>query len=206
MVGLGWFRLGGGEDGAGLVEVAAFVGGNGVEAGGEGEAEALDERVGEADGGEVEVGVEAEKIQGGFVGVEKLERRVGKGGGRPRLDIFGGFASDLGRRLEGANEPGAEKSGERGAATKFFGFACGVGYTIHCVDVEAICDGEMIEALGDAPSSGMRAPSGLLLGQGGDERRGIVLHCDVSVVESLDFGVHAEISVGLVVLFRDFRV
>ncbi len=64
MEGLGWFRLRCGEDGAGLVEVAAFVGGDGVEAGGEGEAEAFDEGIGEADGGEIEVGVGAEEILG----------------------------------------------------------------------------------------------------------------------------------------------
>ena len=62
MLRLDWFRLGGGEDGAGLVEVAAFVGGDGVKAGGERKAETFNEGIGEADRGEVEVGVGAEKI------------------------------------------------------------------------------------------------------------------------------------------------
>jgi hypothetical protein len=78
MLGLGWFRLGGdGEDSAGLMEVAAFVGGDGVEACGEAEAEAFDERVWEADRCEIEVGVGAEEIQDGGVGVEECGGCVG---------------------------------------------------------------------------------------------------------------------------------
>jgi hypothetical protein len=77
MVGLGWFRLRCGEDGAGLVEVAAFVGGDCVEASGEGEAQEFDEGILESDGGEVEVGVGAEEIVGGGVGGEERDGDIG---------------------------------------------------------------------------------------------------------------------------------
>jgi hypothetical protein len=89
MAGLGWFRLGGGEDGAGLMEVAAFVGGNGMEAGGQRETEAFDERVGEADRGEVEVGVGAEESLGGGVGGEECSGGIGERRGGARLNVLG---------------------------------------------------------------------------------------------------------------------
>jgi hypothetical protein len=71
VLGLGWFRLRCAQHGAGLVEVAAFVGGNYVDGGGEREAEETDKRIGEADCGEVEVGIGAEEIlRGGVRGKE----------------------------------------------------------------------------------------------------------------------------------------
>jgi hypothetical protein len=79
MLGLGWFRLGCGEDGAGLVEVAAFVGGDGVEASGERETEKFEEGILEADGGEIEVGVGAQEILGVDVRGEERGGDVGLG-------------------------------------------------------------------------------------------------------------------------------
>ena len=69
MLGLGWFRLVGGEDCAGLAEVAAFVGGDGVEGRGEAETKAFEKGIGEADRGEVEIGVEAKEVDDGELGV-----------------------------------------------------------------------------------------------------------------------------------------
>jgi hypothetical protein len=191
MLGLGWFRLRrGGKYGAGLVEVAAFVGGDGVEAGGEREAEAFEEGIGEADGGEVEVGVGAEEILGFGVRGEERGGGVSERRGCARLDVFGGFAFDFRGRLERADKPSAEKARERRAAAEFVFAARGGGQRLHCDEVDAICECEMIEAFGDAPCGGMRAPGGLGFGEIGDERVRVFLYCDERVVESLDFRIH----------------
>ncbi len=51
--------------------------------------------------------------------------------------------------------------------------------------------GEMIEAFGDAPGGGMRAPCGLRFGEAGDEGLRVGVRGGVGVVESFEFGVHA---------------
>jgi hypothetical protein len=190
MLGLGWFRLTCGEDGAGLVEVAAFVGGDYVDGGGERETEDTDKRIGEADCGEIEVGVGAEEILGGGVGGEESGGGVGESRSGAWLDGLRGFGFEFGGRFEGADEPAAEKTGKCGAAglAELFGAACGVGGKLHGGKVAAICGGEMIEAFGDAPCGGMRAPGGLGFGEAGDERFGVGSCGGVSVIETFDFG------------------
>ena len=184
MVGLGWFRLGrGGEDGAGLVEVAAFVGGDYVEAGGEGEAEAFEEGIGEKDCGEVEVGIGAEEILGLGVEDEEGGAGIGERGSGARFDRFWRFRLDFGGRLERADEPSAEESGDCRTAAQFARSASGIGRGLHGADVDAICSGEMIEAFGDAPRGGMRAPCALSLGEICDECLSVGLHGGESIIE-----------------------
>ena len=199
MRGLGWFRLVGGQNGAGLVEVAAFVGGDGVECGGEGEAQEFDEGILEADRGEVEIGVEAEEVDHSELGVEKGGGCVGERRRRARLDILGGFAFDFGWWFERANEPGAEKAGKCRAAAKSVVAASRGGDRLHCNEIDFICEREMLKTLGDAPCRGMRAPSGLGFGQVGEERVRVMLYGHECVVEGLDvgFGMHVGCSVAL---------
>jgi hypothetical protein len=99
-----------------------------------------------------------------------------------------------------ANEPCAEKARERGAAAEFVVAAGGGGHRLHCHEVEAICEGEMIEAFADAPCGGMRAPGGLSFGEVGDECVCVFFDCDEGGIESLDFGVNAGFSVA-----REYR-
>ena len=91
------------------------------------------------------------------------------------------------------------KPGKRRAAAKFVFAACRGGQRLHCDEVDSICECEMIEAFGDAPCRGMRAPSGLGFGQIGDECVRVFLYCHECVVESLDFGfgMHVGCSVAL---------
>jgi hypothetical protein len=190
MLGLGWFRLGCGEDGASLVEMAAFVGGNDVDAGGEAEADSFNEWINEGDGGEIEVGIGAKEILGFRVGGEEGGGSVGERGSGARLNGLRRFGFDFGGRLEQADEPGAEKAGERGAAAKFVGAASGVGSGLHGADVDAIGGGEMIEAFGNAPRGGMGTPGGLGFGETGEEGLRVGVGRGVGVVQSFDLGVH----------------
>jgi hypothetical protein len=190
MLGLDWFRLRCGEDGAGLMQMAAFVSGDDVDAGGEAEADSFNERIDEGDGGEVEVGVGAEEMLRFGVRGEEGGGSVGERGGGARLDGLRRFGFDFGGRLEQADEPRAEKAGERGAAAKFVGAASGVGSGLHGADVDAIGGGEMIEAFGNAPRGGMRAPGGLGFGEAGEEGLRVGMGRGVGVVQSFDLGVH----------------
>jgi hypothetical protein len=183
MLGLGWFRLGCGEDGAGLVEVAAFVGGDGVEAGGEGKTQKFDEGILEADGGEVEIGVGAEEILSVDVRGEERGEGIGQSEGGVRLDGLWRFRFHLGRRLEKGDELCAEEAGKRGAAAHFILAARVVGDGLHGDEVDAICDGEMIEAFGDAPGGWVGAPGGLRFGEAGDEGLRVGLRGGEGVVQ-----------------------
>jgi hypothetical protein len=193
MWGLGWFRLRCGEHGVGLMEVAAFVGGDDVEAGGEAEADAFDEGIGEGDGGEIEVGVGAEKILGFGVGGEERGGCVGERGSGARLNGLRRFGFDFGGWLEEADEPGAEETGERGTTAEFVGAARGIGSGLHRADVDAIGGGEMIEAFGDAPGGGVRAPGGLGFGEADQEGLRVGVGGRVGSVEILEFVMHAGI-------------
>src|SRR5579871_279489 len=110
------------------MQVAALVGGNHVNAGGESEADAFEEWIGKADRGEVEVGVGAKKSLSFGVGGEEGGGCVGERGSFARLDRIGRFGFDFDGRLEQANEPRAEKAGECGSAAQSIFAARGVGY------------------------------------------------------------------------------
>jgi hypothetical protein len=195
MLGLGWFRLRCGEDGAGLVEVAAFVGGDGVEASGERETEKFEEGILEADGGEIEVGVGAQEILGVDVRGEERGGDVGQLGSGVRLDRLWRFGFHFGRRLESGDELCTEEAGKRGAAAEFVVAACRVGHGLHRGEVDSICEREVIEAFGDAPCGGMGSPGGLVFGEIGDEGLRVGLCGGVGVIEILNVGMHAGFSV-----------
>lgn len=153
-----------------------------MEAGGEAEPNAFNERIGKGDRDEVEVGVGAEEILGFGVGGEEGGGCVGERGSGARLDRLRRFGFDFCWRLEKADEPGAEEAGERWAATEFVGAACVVGSGLHGADVDAIRGGEMIEAFGDAPRGGMRAPGGSGFGDADEEGLRVGLRGRIGVV------------------------
>jgi hypothetical protein len=68
--------------------------------------------------------------------------------------------------------------------------ASGVGCGLHGADVDAIGGGEMIEAFGNAPRGGMRAPGGLGFGEADEEGLRVGVGGGVGVVQSFNLGVH----------------
>ena len=165
-----------------MVEVAAFVGGDRVKGGGKAEAEASDKRIGKADRCHVEVLVGAEELVGGGVGGEEGDRDFGEGWGGARPNHLWRFTLHFRWRLEGADEPGAEEAGKGGAAAQFIFATRSVGSGLHGADVESIRECEMVEAFGDAPRGGMRAPGGLVFGQASDQGLCVFFRGGVCVV------------------------
>ena len=174
----------------GLPEVAALVGGDGVESGGEAEVESSDEGVAEADPGEIDVSKGAEEGADGILrrneGCQSLGERArverADYAGRPRLELHG--------RFKAAHEETSDESGCSGSATEASELACVERYRFHGTEIDAVGAGEMFEAFGDAPRARLRAPAAALLAETGGNGLRVAKGCVVLVVECLEIGEH----------------
>jgi hypothetical protein len=149
------WRILGLQDLLGLPQVAAFVGQEGAEAGGEAEAGSGDEGISIRDSGEVEVGVGVEEGVDFFLRVEEIGGGLGEGDGGRRLDDFGCFDFSAGFY-------GWFKEAYKDAADDAW-FRCAAAHLLLCPgcfsggdhvhQIGAVGDGYVIEAAGDAPGA-----------------------------------------------------
>src|SRR5687767_1799227 len=95
--------------------MTALVRGDYVQAGGEAESHAADERVRKADASEIDRGVAVDELANLVLRCQELRRRVRQRRRLSRPDLFGSCALEprLDRRLERADEPAADDAGNR---------------------------------------------------------------------------------------------
>src|SRR5262245_46345059 len=132
-----------------------------------------------------------QELAGIAMGLDKTRKRVRQRWRRSRSNLGRRlqFRTSLGRRLERPYEPPSEQTGYRGTPSKFFLLACEARRLAHRLDIDAIGNRQMIEALSHAPRIWPEAPRALFFGQTGDECCGISLGCLQLIVEVENVGM-----------------